>query len=106
MGLSADILHHGHMNILSKARELCEVTVGLLTAKAIASYKRLPHLTYRERRIILENIKGVVAVVPQETVDYTDNLRQLRPDFVLHADDWRTGIQKKTREQVISVLAE
>lgn len=106
IGLSADLLHHGHMNILAKARELGEVTVGLLTSAAIASYKRLPHLTYEERKIILENIKGVVKVIPQKTLDYADNLRLMKPDFVVHGDDWKEGVQENTRQKVIDVLAE
>jgi phosphoenolpyruvate phosphomutase len=106
VGMSADLLHHGHLNILRVARELGEVTVGLLTDRAIASYKRLPHLSFEERRAIVENIKGVVRVVPQETLDYVPNLQALKPDYVVHGNDWRTGPQKETRERVIAALAE
>jgi phosphoenolpyruvate phosphomutase len=106
VGMSADLLHHGHLNILSRARELGTVTVGLLTDQAIASYKRLPFLTWDERRAIVENIKGVSRVVPQETLDYVPNLRLLRPTFVVHGSDWRDGPQKETRQRVIDTLAE
>jgi len=106
VGMSADLLHHGHLNILRRARELGEVTVGLLTDKAIASYKRLPFLSYDERKAIVENIKGVDRVVPQETLDYVPNLRAIRPDFVVHGDDWRTGPQRETRQRVIAALRE
>jgi len=40
VGMSADLLHPGHINILTEAAKLGEVTVGLLTDSAIASYKR------------------------------------------------------------------
>lgn len=106
VGMSADLLHHGHLNILKVAKELGEVTVGLLTDKAIASYKRLPFLSFDERRAIVENIKGVVRVVPQETLDYVPNLRALKPDYVVHGSDWRTGPQQETRERVIAALKE
>ncbi len=106
VGMSADLLHHGHLNILRVARELGDVTVGVLTDQAIASYKRLPFLGFDERRAIIENIKGVVSVVPQETLDYVPNLRFLRPDYVVHGDDWKTGPQKETRARVIAALAE
>ena len=106
VGMSADLLHHGHLNILKAARELGEVTVGLLTDKAIASYKRVPFLSFEERGRIIENIKGVVAVVPQETLDYEPNLRKYRPDFVVHGSDWREGPQQQTRARVIEVLRE
>ena len=66
IGMSADLLHPGHLNIIAKARELGdEVIVGLLTDKAIASYKRLPYMTWEQRRIVVENVKGVTKVVPQ-----------------------------------------
>lgn len=106
VGMSADLLHHGHLNILKTARELGEVTVGLLTDAAIASYKRLPFLTFDERRAIVENIKGVKEVVAQETLDYVPNLKLLRPDYVVHGADWREGVQRETRQRVIDTLAE
>lgn len=104
--MSADLLHPGHTNIIKKAARLGEVTVGLLTDKAIASYKRLPYLSYQQRKSVVENIKGVARVVAQETLDYTDNLRKLKPDYVVHGDDWRTGVQSQTRARVIEVLSE
>jgi phosphoenolpyruvate phosphomutase len=106
VAMSADLIHPGHLNIIHAARELGEVTVGLLTDAAIASYKRLPFLSYEQRRVIVENIKGVSRVVPQETLDYVPNLRAFRPDYVVHGDDWRTGVQKETRARVIDVLGE
>lgn len=106
VGLSADLIHPGHLNIISEARKLGYVIVGLLTDSAIASYKRLPFLNYEQRKIIVENLKGVSEVVPQRTLDYTDNLRKYKPDFVVHGDDWKTGIQKQTREKVLEVLRE
>ena len=69
VGMSADLIHPGHLNIIKVAAELGEVTVGVLTDEAIASYKRLPYMTYEQRKFILENIKGVDRVVPQETLD-------------------------------------
>ncbi|MDX3960416.1 phosphoenolpyruvate mutase [Aliarcobacter skirrowii] len=105
VGMSADLVHPGHMNILKIAAEYGEVTVGLLTDKAIASYKRLPYMTYSQRKSVIENIKGVKEVIPQNTLDYRPNLELLRPDFVVHGDDWKEGVQAKTRQQVIDTLA-
>jgi len=107
LGMSADLLHPGHINIIKKAKSLeGELIIGLLTDKAIASYKRLPFMTYEQRKNIIENLKYVDSVVPQETLDYTENLRKIKPDFVVHGDDWKTGIQAKTREKVINTLSE
>lgn len=106
VGMSADLIHPGHLNIISEARKYGDVIIGLLTDQAIASYKRLPALTYEQRKVIVENIKGVWQVVPQTTLDYVPNLRKIRPDYVVHGDDWRTGVQRETRQRVIDALNE
>ena len=105
VGMSADLIHPGHINLLARAAEHGEVVVGLLTDQAIASYKRLPHMTYDQRRAVVENLRMVSRVVPQETLDYVPNLEALRPDFVVHGDDWRSGVQRETRRRVVEALA-
>ncbi len=104
VGMSADLIHPGHVNIIKAAVKLGDVTVGLLTDAAIGSYKRLPFLTYDQRKDVVENIKGVKQVVPQETLNYTPNLERYRPDIVVHGDDWREGVQAKVRQDVIDTL--
>ncbi len=104
VGMSADLVHHGHMNILKKAASLGEVVVGLLTDEAIASYKRVPMMSYEQRKEIIDNIKGVVKVIPQDTLDYEKNLLSIKPNYVVHGDDWKEGVQKSTREKVINTL--
>ena len=106
VGMSADLIHPGHINIINKAGELGEVIVGLLTDKAIASYKRLPYMNYDQRLKVVQNLKDVHQVVPQDSLDYSTNLRKYRPDYVLHGDDWKEGIQSSTRENVIKTLSE
>lgn len=102
----ADYLHPGHLNIINKAAELGDVMVGLFTDKAVASYKRLPFMTYEQRRLILENVKGVTSVVPQDEKDYEPNLRKYKPDFLVHGTDWKEGPLKKARERAFEVMAE
>lgn len=104
IAISADILHHGHINLIKKASEYGELIVGVLTDDAVATYKRLPVLDYNERSFIIENIAGVKKVVPQTTLDYSDNLEKYKPDFVFHGDDWKEGIQSKIRQNVIDTL--
>ena len=106
VGMSLDLFHQGHLNIIRKARKLGKVIVGLLTDEAIASYKRIPLIPYKERKSIVENIKGVDEVVPQETLDYVPNLQKIKPDYVVHGDDWKRGVQKETRQRVVEVLKE
>ena len=105
IAMSADLVHPGHLNIIKEGAKLGDVVVGLLTDEAIASYKRLPYMSYEQRCAIVENIKGVSRVVPQTTLDYRPNLKKLKPDFVVHGDDWKQGVQQTTRQQVIDTLA-
>ena len=104
IGLSADILHEGHINILKIANSYGDVIVGLLTDEAIGSYKNIPYLNFKQRKVVLENMRFVKKVIPQKTLDYVDNLNLIKPDYVVHGDDWKTGIQKKTRDRVIKAL--
>ena len=106
VGMSADLVHPGHLNIIKKAKELGEVTVGLLTDQAIANYKRLPYMEFELRKNVIENIKGVSKVIPQESLDYRPNLLKLKPDYVVHGDDWKEGVQRETRNQVIETLSD
>lgn len=107
IGMSADLLHPGHLNIIEQARKIGDrVIVGLLTDKAIASYKRLPYMSWEQRKIVVENVKGVTEVIPQYTLDYIPNLLKIKPDYVLHGDDWKTGPQAETRQRVIEIMKE
>ena len=104
VGLSVDLIHEGHINILKTASKYGEIVVGLLTDEAIASYKNIPYLDYERRKIIIQNIKYVKKVIPQNTLSYVPNLNLIKPDYVVHGDDWKKGIQKKTRQDVIKTL--
>lgn len=105
MCFSTDILHSGHIRILRRAAELGELTVGVLTDEAIAAYKRYPLIPLAERLQLFESLSGVKRVVVQNTLSYRDILGELKPDIVVHGDDWRTGVQSRIREEVVSLLA-
>lgn len=104
MGFSTDMIHSGHISIIQKAAELGNVIVGLLSDEAVASYKRYPLLPYAERKTLFENIRGVDCVVEQTELSYRKNLENLKPDYVVHGDDWREGFQKPVRDEVIRIL--
>lgn len=106
IALASDILHRGHINIINEGAQLGDVTIGLLTDEAVATYKRLPVLDWESRKAVVESLANVTAVVPQASLSYADNLRELKPDYVVHGDDWRSGVQSMVREEVLSVLAE
>lgn len=104
VAMSADIIHPGHLNILSKAYDYGDVYVGLLSDKAIASYKRLPFMNFEYREKIVSSIKYVKKTIIQDSLSYKNNLEKIKPDFVLHGDDWKTGIQAKVRQEVVETL--
>lgn len=104
--MAADIVHPGHINIIKAAAQYGEVIVGLFTDEAIASYKRVPYMPYEQRKIVIENIKGVSRVIPQYTRDYEDNLRMLKPNYMVHGTDWREGPLADVRAKAIATMAE
>ena len=106
LGVTADIIHPGIINIITEGAKLGELTVGLLTDSAIASHKRLPYLDYEQRKQVVENIKGVSEVVPQEDWSYVPNLKKYKPDIIIHGDDWKIGALSKIREDVYKTMEE
>ena len=105
MCFSTDMIHSGHIAIIRKAEKLGKLIVGVLSDEAIISYKRFPLMPFEERKAMFENVKGVYKVVEQKTLSYTENLEELKPDYVVHGDDWQSGFQKPIRDEVCSVLA-
>ncbi|MEG0834973.1 MAG: phosphoenolpyruvate mutase [Christensenellaceae bacterium] len=106
MCFSTDMVHSGHISIIRKAEKLGRLTVGVLADEAVASYKRYPLMPFDERRTLFENIAGVDQVIEQKTLSYKDVLHDLKPDYVVHGDDWKEGFQKPIRDEVYSILAE
>lgn len=104
MSFSTDIIHSGHIAILKKASYLGKLTVGVLSDSAVASYKRFPLVPFEERKELIKNIQGVGRVVEQRELSYRDNLLELKPDYVVHGDDWRQGAQRPIRDEVVNIL--
>ena len=95
----------GHIAIIRKASALGRLTVGVLSDEAVASYKRFPLMPFEERKALFESIAGVDRVIEQKTLSYKDVINELKPDFVVHGDNWKEGFQKPVREEVTSLLA-
>ena len=102
--LAVDFLHEGHINILKVANKYGDVIVGLLTDEAIAKYKQLPNLDYKSRDTLVKNIKLVKKVIPQHSEDYTDNLNLIKPEYLVHGDDWKHDHRKHLRLKAIKTL--
>lgn len=106
LAFSTDIIHGGHIRILKKASELGKVIVGVMSDQAVASFKRYPVLDYEHRYEIINNIRYVDEVVEQKSLSYKDNLINLKPDYVVHGDEWREDNLKYIREETLNVLNE
>ena len=106
LGMIADIMHPGLTNIINEGAKYGDVIIGLYTDKAIATHKRLPYLTYEQRKEVLTNIKGVSKIVPQEEWSYVPNLLKYKPDYIIHGDDWVEGPDKYIRDEVFKVMKE
>ena len=105
MCFSTDMIHSGHIAIIRKAEKLGKLIVGVLSDEAVMSYKRFPLLPFEERKTMFENIKGVYEVIEQKTLSYKENLEKIKPTYVVHGDDWKSGLQKPVRDEVCSVIA-
>ena len=104
LGMIADIMHPGLINIINEGAKYGDVIIGLFTDKAIATHKRLPYLTYEQREIVVRSIHGVVDVVPQNDWSYVPNLVKYIPDYIIHGDDWLEGPDKYLRDEVFKLM--
>jgi len=104
MALTADSIHHGHMKLLEKAREFGEITIGLMSDKAVAKYKRIPMLNFEQRKTIVSNLRGVKKVIKQNEWDISYYIKKHKPDFHVTGDDWKFGYQKEIRKKVIKIM--
>jgi len=104
LGMIADIMHPGLINIINEGAKYGDVIIGLYTDKAIATHKRLPYLTYEQRETVVRSIHGVADVVPQDDWSYVPNLVKYRPDYIIHGDDWLQGPDKYIRDEVFKVM--
>jgi phosphoenolpyruvate phosphomutase len=107
VAMVGDLFHGGHLNILRHAKVYSQiVVVGVLTDEAVSSYKREPVVNFEERCQLISQIKFIDIIIPQYSLSYADNLRLVRPKYVFHGKDWRHGVQKSTREEVMGVIQE
>ena len=100
LGMIGDIMHPGLINIINEGAKYGNVMIGLFTDKAIATHKRLPYLTYEQRKNVIENIRGVASIVPQDEWSYVPNLLKYKPDYIIHGDDWQYGPDKYIRDAI------
>ncbi len=106
MALSLEVVHSGVIYLINEASKMGELTVGLLTDKAIGSYKKLPFMSYDERLNVLQSIKGISRIIEQDTVSYSKNLKEIKPDFIIHGNVWKNNFLKNIRQEIIELAKE
>ncbi len=99
-----DVIHEGHLNIIHEAKKYGRLIAGVLSDAAMIRYNRFPTVSFEERRAMLEAIPEVDEVVVQEEVMYGNILEQLKPDYVIHGDNWIDDPMEIIRDNVISNL--
>ena len=104
MSMSSDVIHDGHMNMIQYGASLGELTVGIMSDEATATYKHYPILSFEKKKKIISKIKGVARVVKQEKLSYSGVISELKPDIIVHGDDWRHGIQSPIRLEAVELL--
>lgn len=101
-----DVIHEGHMNIIREAQKYGEVVVGVLTDSEMIRYNRFPLIDFEERFQMVQKIPGISKVVVQKEILYNQIIADLKPDYVIHGDNWRDGPESAIRKNVLSLLKE
>ena len=99
-----DNIHAGHLNIINNARKYGRVIVGVLSDEARIRYNRFPMASFEERIDMVRKIVGVDEVIIQHEIMYDKVIEEVRPDYVVHGDNWKTGVTQAIRENIISLL--
>lgn len=96
-----DVIHEGHLNILREAGKYGQVTVGILSDAAMIKFNRFPTITMDERARIVQETGLADSVVIQNEIMYDKVFADLRPDYVIHGDNWREGPERAIRQNVL-----
>lgn len=97
---STDVIHEGHLNIIKEAQKYGRVVVGCLSDKASIRYNRFPTVPENERMELYKTIEGIDSVILQNDMLYDDVIEYLRPDYVIHGDNWKEGAESAIRTHV------
>ena len=101
-----DVIHDGHLNIISNAKKYGEVVIGALSDEALIRYNKFPTISLEERIRLYESLDGVDRVVVQNSMLYDDVIPEIKPDYVVHGDNWANGPESAIRANVVKLLSE
>lgn len=99
-----DVIHEGHLHIIEEAKKIGRVIVGCLSDEALIRYNRFPTLSQEDRFRLYESIDGVDKVIYQNEMMYDDAVALIRPDFIVHGDNWLEGPERAIRDHVEQLL--
>ncbi len=105
---TTELIHAGHINIIKEACKIADkVIIGCLSDKAIITYeKTIPTISEEERIKLYNSIPGVNEVVIQQDAFYNDIIDDIKPDFILHGDNWKETPMNSIRSHVKNRLEE
>ncbi len=106
MCFATDVIHEGHLNVVAKATEYGRVVAGVLCDSEMVRFSRFPTVSFEERLEMVRNIEGIDEVVVQNSMMYADVIPEIKPDYVIHGDNWRGGPESGIRRSVVELLAE
>ena len=101
-----DVIHEGHINILNEAKTYGRVVVGILSDAAMIRFNRFPTVTFEERINIVRDLGIVDQVIVQDDIMYDNIVAELRPDYIIHGDNWKEGPMKAIRDNAEKLLSE
>ena len=100
-----DVIHEGHLNIIANARKYGRVVVGCLSDKALIRYNRFPTVSQENRLKLYRSLDGVDEVVIQDDMLYDDVITLIKPDYVIHGDNWKEGPESAIRKHVDELVS-
>lgn len=103
---TTDVIHEGHLNIIREAQKYGEVVVGIMSDRALVQFDRFPTISFAERIEMVKGLPGVAKVITQESVMYDDVIKKIKPNYVIHGDNWLEGPMKAIRDNVEKLVIE
>lgn len=100
-----DVIHEGHLNIINEAKKYGDVYIGVLTDEAMIKFSRFPTLNFHDRLELVKGLDGVKDVLVQDEIMYDGIISKLKPDYVIHGDNWKVGPMKAVRDNVERLLS-
>ena len=106
MLFATDVIHEGHINVVKEAKKYGKVIGGVLCDAAMIRFNRFPTVSFDERVRMVKDIPEVDEVIVQKETLYENTLRKIKPDYVIHGDNWCEGPEKAIRDNAIRVMNE